>query len=78
MWLENLKVRVKKYPKGWAVEIERTKTAYLFFKVKRWEHLISVSGMSDEPWFYDTKERAISQAVKLFEWDLLIGTRDYQ
>ncbi len=76
MWLENLKIRVKQYPKGWVVEIERTKWTWLG-KRKHWEHLISVSGMSDKPWFYDTKERAISQAVKLFEWDLLLGTRDF-
>lgn len=25
MWLENLKIRVKKYPKGFVVEIEKTK-----------------------------------------------------
>ena len=77
MWLENLKVRVKEYPKGWVVEIERTKNTW-YGKKKYWEHLISVSGMSDKAWHYDTKERAISQAVKLFEWDLLLGTRDFQ
>jgi len=78
MWLENLKVRAKQYPKGWAVEIETTKRTWYGIRKKRWEHLISVSGMDTVPWYYDTKERAIEQAVKLFEWDLLIGTRDCQ
>jgi len=77
MHLENLKVRVKEYPKGWVVEIQKEKCV-LFSKRKYWTHLISVSGMSDKPWHYGTKEIAINQAIKLFEWDLLIGTRDYQ
>jgi len=77
MHLENLKVRVKEYPKGWVVEIQKEKCV-LFFKRKYWTHLISVSGMSNNPWFYNTKEIAISQAIKFFEWDLLIGTIDYQ
>ena len=77
MWLENLKIRVKKYPKGFVVEIEQTKKTF-FGKKKYWTHLISTSGMSDKPWHYSTKEIAISEAKKFFEWDLLIGTRDFQ
>jgi len=77
MHLENLKVRVKKYPQGWVVEIQKEKCA-LFFKRKHWTHLISVNGISDKPWYYETKEIAISQAIKLFKWDLIIGTIDYQ
>ncbi len=77
MWLENLKVRVKQYPEGWVVEIQKTKKI-LLWKKKYWTHLISVAGMHEKPWHYSSKEMAIEQAVKLFEWDLLIGTRDFQ
>lgn len=74
MWLENLKVRVKQYPKGWSVEIKKEKRYLLFFKKKYWIHIESVAGMSDKPWYYKNKETAISEAVKHFEWDLIINT----
>jgi len=70
MWLENLKVRVKKYPRGWVVEIEMTKKTFFGTK-KYWTHLISTSGMSDTPWHYSSKELAIKEAIKFFEWDIL-------
>lgn len=75
MHLENIKVRVKKYPKGYAVEIQKSKWT-LFGLKKYWTHLISVSGISDKAWYYSSEEIAIKQAIKYFEWDLLIGTRD--
>ena len=77
MWLQNLKVRLKKHPKGWVVEIQKEKR-YLFWTKKYWTHLISVSGMSGTPWYFTTKEIAVSEALKYFEWDLKIGTRDYK
>lgn len=58
MWLQNLKMRVKKYPKGWVVEIQITKI-FFFIKKKSWTHLISVSGIDSEPWYYSSKEIAI-------------------
>lgn len=75
MWLENLKCRVKKYPKGYSVEVEKSKTVWLFFTKRYWVHIESVSGMSDKPWYYQTKEAAIEDAVKHFNWDLLINSR---
>jgi len=54
MWLENLNVRVKKYPNGWVVEIEITKKTFFGTK-KYWTHLISTSGMSDIPRYYSSK-----------------------
>lgn len=71
MHLENIKIRVKKYSKGYSVEIEKEKPFWLFWKTKYWIHLESVSGMSDKAWCYSTKEIAISEAVKHFEWDLI-------
>ena len=43
MHLENLKVRVKKYTKGYSVEIEKEKTFLFFWKTKYWIHIESVS-----------------------------------
>ena len=71
MHLENLNVRVKKYSKGYSVEIEKENTFLLFWKTKYWIHIESVSGMSDKAWFYSTKEIAIEEAAKHFKWDLI-------
>ena len=76
MWLENLKVRVKQYPKGWAVETQKSRRFLLFFTVNYWVHIEATSGMADKPWYYKTKEMAISEAVKHFEWDLIINTEN--
>lgn len=70
MYLENLNIRVKKYPKGYAVEVEKEKKS--FFRTKKyWVHIISVSGMSDVPWYYKTKEIAIEETLKYVKWTLL-------
>lgn len=77
MHLENIKIRIKKYQKGYVVEIQKSKCT-LFGLKNYWTHLISVSGMSDKPWYYSSEEIAISEAIKFFNWDLLIGTKDNQ
>ena len=61
--LTNLKVRVKKYPKGWVIQRKR-----LFW----WVHLIGTSGMSDEPWYYSTKEVAIEEVLRYMKYDLIL------
>ena len=71
MNLENLNIRVKKYYNGWVVEILTKENVFFIFTRKKWKHLISVSGISSEPWYYKTKEIAISEAKRLFELDLL-------
>lgn len=74
MWLRKLKVRIKEYPKGFVVEIKVYKG---IFRGYQWTHLISVSGIDSEPWYYDDLDMAVKEARKLFGWDLLIGKRDY-
>lgn len=63
-------VRIYKYPQGFAVEMQ-FKTWY---GKKYWKHIISVSGMPDEPWYYNSFDMALSEAKKFFGWDLIIGT----
>ena len=73
MHLKNFpNIRVKKYPKGYAVEIQLKK----WWGRKYWTHIVSVSGMSDVPWYYSTQEIAISEATKYFNWDLIINTKN--
>lgn len=74
MNLENVNIRVKKYPKGYVVEIQKEKRFLLFFTKKYWIHIISVSGIRDKPWYYKSKETAINEAVRYFERDLYFNS----
>lgn len=69
MWLENLKVRVKQYPKGWVVETQK-KTWY---GKTYWVHIVATAGISNEPWHYSSKEGAVENASLYFKWDLLLS-----
>lgn len=73
MWLENLEVRIKKYPQGYAVETQKVKYILGLFKVKHWVHIEAVSGMSDKPWYFHSKDVAAEEAAKHLKWDLLIS-----
>lgn len=78
MWLENIKVRVKKYPQGFVVEVQKTRFRLLgLFPIRYWVHIESVSGMADKPRYYYTLDRAVDEASKHFKWDLLIGYAEY-
>ena len=74
MNLENVNIRVKKYPKGYVVEIQKEKRFLLFFTKKYWIHIISVSGIINKPWYYKSKETAINEAVRYFEIDLYLNS----
>ena len=62
----NLKIRVKKYPKGWVVETQKSK----WYGKKYWMHIISTAGVESLPWHFSSKEFAISEAQSLFIYDL--------
>jgi hypothetical protein len=61
------KVKVKKYPQGYAVEIQLKK----WWGKKYWRHIVSVSGMSDVPWYYQNEDVAVEEVSKHFKWDIL-------
>lgn len=74
MWLVNFpKVRIKKYPKGYVVEIRKT----TWFWIKCWTHIESASGISSEPWYYSNYENALDNAQKHFRWELMHGSKFY-
>lgn len=74
MFLVNFsKVRIHKYPKGWVVEIQKS----TWYGRKYWTHLIAVSGIESEPWFYKDYDSASDEAVKYFKWCLAHGTQFY-
>ncbi|GAB2539913.1 hypothetical protein [Rufibacter soli] len=53
--------RIKKYPKGYVVEVERERGR--FFKKKYWEHYIAVSGIDALPWYHSSFEAAMSNLL---------------
>ena len=68
MWLVNLsEIRIHKYPKGWVVETQK-KTWY---GKKYWLHIISVAGIEDEPYYFQSYQFALDEAIKYFRWDLM-------
>lgn len=66
------KIRIQEYPRGFVVEIQHKN----LFGEKYWKHIISVSGISNQPWYFSSKDIAIEEAKKLFGWDLIIGTAE--
>jgi len=62
------KIRIKEYPKGFSVEIQKI----AWYGRKYWTHAIGVSGMSDEPWFYPSYELALSQFHEHFKNSLTL------
>ena len=73
MHLKNFpKVRVREYLKGYVVEIQLKK----WYGKKYWKHIISVSGIDNQPWFYSKKETAINEAKRYFEYDLIVNSNE--
>lgn len=54
-------LRIKKYPRGYVVEVKKKK----WWGKEYWVHIISVSGMEDEPWGFSRYDIAYLEAVKL-------------
>lgn len=68
MWLINLpKIRVKKHPKGYVVEIEKRK----WYGKKYWIHLEATSGIEKQLCYYSTFDIAVSETANRFRWDLI-------
>ena len=54
-----MKFRIKKYPKGWVVEVQKTK----WYGKKYWTHFISVAGIASMPWYHLTPEFAMNSLL---------------
>jgi hypothetical protein len=74
MNLVNIKVRLVEKIGGWSVEVQKRNC--LGFKY--WVHIIPVSGIESESWYYADKETAIEEATKFFKWDLLYSVSKSQ
>lgn len=62
--------RIKKYSKGYLVEIEKSKWA-LFGIKKYWVHYVSYGGLSEHPFYYDTFETALKEMLKKIKYEIL-------
>jgi hypothetical protein len=62
------RIRIKKYPKGWVVETYKRR----FLRRGKWTHIIGVSGIDSEPWYYYSYDIALREAVIEFKHEILI------
>ena len=53
--------RIKKYPRGYVVEIKNKK----WWGKEYWVHIISVAGMEDEPWRFKSYGDAYLETLRL-------------
>jgi hypothetical protein len=72
---EQANFRIKKYGAGWVSEIR--KPIWTLFGIRyKWTHFISVSGMSDKPWFFRDRKFAEEETLKFIKWQLI--EQDYK
>lgn len=67
------KIRIEQYPQGWVVEIQKRK----WYGLKYWTHIISVSGMPNRPWYFNSFDHAITEAKLYLSNDLLRNSHIY-
>lgn len=66
-----MKLRIKEYPKGWVVEIQKRK----WYGKKYWTHLVSVAGIVDEPWYHSDFDSAMESLIFKIEQEVIINSR---
>lgn len=64
-----MNLRIKKYPRGWVVEIQKEKG--FLFKTKYWTHFISVAGIESMPWYFQSREFAEKEMLFKIRWQTL-------
>lgn len=62
--------RIKKYPRGFVVEVEKTKWT-IFGNKYYWTHFISVSGISSLAWYHSTYAMAQMNLLNEIKWSTL-------
>lgn len=68
IWLTNFPhIRINRYQAGYVVEIEKRK----WYGRRYWTHIISVSGIPDRPWIYQSYDVARDELLKYLKWQLI-------
>jgi len=65
--------RIKKYPKGWVVEIQKRK----WYGKKYWTHFVNVSGIESQPWYFKTFDYAMMGLVDEVKYQVNRNVRIY-
>ena len=60
-------IRVKKYPKGYSVEIQKQ----TWYGRKYWVHVFCYMGMPNIPFYFATADRAISNFTREARWKII-------
>lgn len=68
-----MNLRIRKYRKGWVVEIQKTKG--FIFKTKYWIHFISVAGIESMPWYFHSEESAMREMLNKIKWDTIRNSK---
>ena len=68
-----MKFRIKKYKKGYVVEIQKVKN-YIIFKRYYWTHYISVSGIDSMPWYHKNKDYAMMNLLDQIKWNTIANS----
>jgi hypothetical protein len=63
--------RIKKYDKGFVVEIRKQK----WWGKKYWTHFISVSGIESMPWFHSTFDFAMTNLLDEIKYRTIRNSR---
>ena len=62
--------RIIEYKGGFVSQIRYPKWTLFGIKYK-WKHFISVSGISDKPWVFNTWEMAREETLNKIKWGIL-------
>ena len=68
-----MKFRIKKYKRGYVVEIQKVRN-YLLFKKYYWMHYISVSGIDSMPWYHKTEDYAMMNLLDKIKWNTIANS----
>jgi len=69
--LNTPKIRIEKYEKGFVVEIQKRK----WYGKKYWIHIISVSGIPSEPWYFQYFDIALNEALRYLKNSIIVESR---
>lgn len=64
-----MKFRIKKYPRGYVVEVKKQRRYLLFFKKDYWTHFISVAGIDSTPWYFKSYTAAKEELLSKVKWE---------
>ena len=63
--------RIKKYPKGYVVEVQKTR----WWGKKYWTHFVAVSGIPSDPWFHVNYEHAETGLLREIKWSTIKNSK---